>query len=69
MMSHVQCNICNANRDSLTHRSQGSGAESVEQSTSNKRVEGSYHNYATEFFRNSDGHCRLSSLVLPREWF
>ena len=59
--------MCHVNRDSLTHCSQGSVAQLVEQRTSNPKVVGSNPTCATEFFNNSVGHyqCRLSSLMLP----
>ena len=57
--------MCHVNRDSLTHCSQGSVAQLVEQRTSNPKVVGSNPTWATEFFNNSVGHyqCRLSSLM------
>ena len=63
--------MCHVNRDSLTHCSQGSVAQLVEQRTSNPKVVGSNPTWATEFFNNSVGHyqCRLSSLMLPWGWF
>ena len=56
--------MCHVNRDSLTHCSQGSVVQLVEQQTGNPKVVGSN---STEFFNNSVGHyqCRLSSLMLP----
>ena len=59
--------MCHVNRDSLTHCSQGSVAQLVEQRTSNPKVVGSNPTLATEFFNNSVGHyqCWLSSLMLP----
>ena len=59
--------MCHVNRESLTHCSQGSVAQLVEQQTSNPKVVGSNPTWATEFFNNSVGHyqCRLSSLMGP----
>ena len=59
--------MCHVSRDSLTHCSQGSVAQLVEQRTSNPKVVGSNPTGATEFFNNSVGHyqCQLSSLMLP----
>ena len=59
--------MCHVNRDSLSHCSQGSVAQLVEQQTSNPKVVGSNPTSATEFFSYSVGHyqCRLSSLMLP----
>ena len=76
-MAHVtpvtchRYHMCHVNRDSLTHCSQGSVAQLVEQQTSNPKVVGSNPTWATEFFNNSVGHyqCRLSSLMLPWGWF
>ena len=48
--------MCHVNRDSLTHCSQGSVAQLVEQRTSNPKVVGSNPIWATEFFNNSVGH-------------
>ena len=48
--------MCHVNRDSLTHCSQGSVAQLVEQRTSNPKVVGSNPTWATEFFKNSVGH-------------
>ena len=48
--------MCHVNRDSLTHCSQGSVAQLVEQRTSNPKVVGSNPTWATEFFNNSVGH-------------
>ena len=41
--------MCHVNRDSLTHCSQGSVAQLVEQRTSNPKVVGSNPTLATEF--------------------
>ena len=59
--------MCHVNRDSLTHCSQGSVAQLVEQQTGNLKVVGSNPTLTTEFFNNSVGHyqCRLSPLMLP----
>ena len=53
---HVTGITCHVNRDSLTHCSQGSVAQLVEQRTSNPKVVGSNPTWATEFFNNSVGH-------------
>ena len=54
-MYHM-CHMCHVNRDSLTHCSQGSVAQLVEQRTSNPKVVGSNPTWATEFFNDSVGH-------------
>ena len=57
--------MCHVNRGSLTHCSQGSVAQLVEQRTSNPKVVGSDATLATELFSNLVGHyqCRLPSLM------
>ena len=47
--TYARYHMCHVNRDSLTHCSQGSVAQLVEQRTSNPKVVGSNPTWATEF--------------------
>ena len=53
--------MCHVNTDSLTHCSQGSVAQLVDQRTSNPKVGCSNPTWATEFFRISVSHCQCIS--------